>query len=283
MRILHTFALNPHHFYPDPLNLTPTPHYCNNKKNFQKAFSPLNHRDEHADRWGRLGNFHHAKKENDMGVLPSTKLAQIEWFEQRLAAWVANTAAIGLSPDQVSQLQGEIAAARGAYMSSQQARNDSKSATVTFYDATVTLVDDGRDLITTIKAFAEATGDNNVYALADVPPPSDPVPAGPPQTPEGVEGNINSDGAVELTWKGTLAFSTFFEVLRKIEGETTWTVINSVGTKEYLDETVPVGTTSVQYRVRAKRGAETSAANDPITIRIGVEQQTGSTGLNIAA
>lgn len=96
-------------------------------------------------------------------------------------------------------------------------------------------------------------------------------------------GIINSDGAVELKWKGTLAHSTFYEVLRKIEGETTWTVIDSVGAKGYLDETVPVGTLSVQYRVRAKRAEFTSAANDPITIRLGVELQTGGVGLNLAA
>ena len=218
-----------------------------------------------------------------MGVLPSTRLAQIEWFEQRLAAWIANAAAIGLTPAQTTQLQGEIAAARGQYMAAQQARNDSKSATVGYYAASDALVDDGRDLIATIKAFAEATGDANVYVLADVPPPADPQPAGPPDTPTNVSGIINSDGAVELKWKGTLAHSTFYEVLRKIEGETTWTVIDSVGAKSYLDETVPVGTLSVQYRVRAKRAEFTSAANDPITIRLGVELQTGGVGLNLAA
>lgn len=218
-----------------------------------------------------------------MSVLPNSRIQQIEWFEQRLAAWLANAAAIGLWPAQVTQLQGEIAAARASYMTSQQARNDSKSATVGFYSTSDALVDDGRDLITTIKAFAEATNDPNVYVLANVPPPAEPTPAGPPDTPTNVTGIINSDGAVELKWNGTLAHSTFFEVLRMIEGETTWTVLDSVGAKEFLDETVPVGTLSVQYRVRAKRAEFTSAANDPITIRLGVEPQTGNTGLSMAA
>lgn len=218
-----------------------------------------------------------------MGVLPDSRLAQIEWFEQRLAAWAADPAAIGLTGQQIMDLTPLVTAARAGYNAAQQARADSKSATVTFHSATESLVDTGRDLIRTIKAYAETTDDPNVYVLANVPPPSDPTPAGPPDTPTGVTGSINSDGAVVLRWEGTLAYSTFFEILRRLEGQTEWTVIDSVGAKRYLDEGVPVGTTSVQYRVRAKRGGLTSAANEPITIRLGVEPQSGQGGLSLAA
>ena len=231
----------------------------------------------------RAASSTHPDEGTAMNVLPESRLAQIEWFEQRLAAWVANAEAIGLTPAQVTQLQSEIAAARVSYNSAQQARADSKSATVTFYANSDIMSEDGRDLIKTIKAYAETTGDPNVYALANVPPPAEPTPAGPPDTPTNVTGVINSDGAVELKWNGTLASRTFFEVLRKIEGETTWTVIDSIGAKSFLDATVPFGTTSVQYRVRAKRGEFTSPANDPITIRLGVEPQTGQGGLSLAA
>ena len=210
----------------------------------------------------------HPDEGTALNVLPESRLAQIEWFEQRLAAWLGNTEAIGLTNAQVMQLQSEIAAARVSYNNSQQARADSKSATVTFYANTDVMSDDGRDLIKTIKAYAETTGDPNVYALANVPPPAEPTPAGPPDTPTNVTGVINSDGAVELKWNGTLASRTFFE---------------SIGAKSFLDATVPFGTTSVQYRVRAKRGEFTSPANDPITIRLGVEPQTGQGGLSIAA
>lgn len=57
--------------------------------------------------------------------------------------------------------------------------------------------------------------------------------------------------------------------------EASWTVLDSVGAKRYLDDTVPIGTTAAHYRVRAKRGNHTSAANEAITVRLGVEPQTG--------
>lgn len=215
-------------------------------------------------------------------VLPRTRLQKIEWFEQRLDGWLANPAAIGLTPAQVTQLAADVAAARQAYDQAQQTRNEAQSATVGFHAASAAMEGGGRDLITTIKAFAEASDDPGVYVQADVPPPSTPTPAGPPETPTHVTGTINSDGAVELSWKGSLAHRTFFEVLRKLEGEASWTVLDSVGAKHYLDETVPLGTTAAQYRVRAKRGNHTSPANDPITVRLGVEPQTGS-ALNLAA
>ncbi len=55
----------------------------------------------------------------------------------------------------------------------------------------------------------------------------------------------------------------------------------SVGDKKFLDNTLSSGCTGVAYRVRAKRGNETSAGSEPIIIRLGVEPE--NTALNIAA
>lgn len=74
-----------------------------------------------------------------------------------------------------------------------------------------------------------------------------------------------------LTWRGTLARRTFYEVLRRLEGETRWTLIASIGAKRYLDRAVPPGTTAASYRVRAKRGESASAGSPAITVGLGVE------------
>lgn len=103
----------------------------------------------------------------------------------------------------------------------------------------------------------------------------------PPEPPIDVAGFINGDGAVELRWKGTLAHATFYEILRKVDDETSWNLISSVGDKKFLDDTLSGGCTGVQYRVRAKRGNTTSASSDPIVFRLGVEPE--NTTLGIAA
>ncbi len=206
-----------------------------------------------------------------MAVLPGSRLARIEWFEQRLANWAANAAAIGLNSAQVIALQQRVTAARTGYNGAQQSRNGSKASTVTFHTSEDEMADLGRDLIKTIKAFAETSNDPNVYALAEVPPPAPPTPAGPPDAPTDLRGSINNDGAVELKWEGTLSHRTFYEVYRRAEGESAWSFIASMGAKSFLDDTLASGCSAVLYRVRAKRGDLVSESADPILIRLGVE------------
>ncbi|VAX36148.1 hypothetical protein MNBD_PLANCTO03-174 [hydrothermal vent metagenome] len=216
-----------------------------------------------------------------MAVLPEPLLQQIEFFEQRLGAWAADPAAIGLTGPQVADLASETIAARASYNLAQAARIASRDGTVDFHTDTGTMATTGRGLIKEIKAFAQSTEDDSVYSKASIPPPADPTPAGPPETPTDVSGFINGDGAVELTWKGTLAYSTFYEILRKLDDETSWNLISSVGDKKFLDDTLSAGCTAVQYRIRAKRGNDTSSGSEPIAIRLGVEPE--NTALNIAA
>ncbi|VAX40508.1 hypothetical protein MNBD_PLANCTO03-1213 [hydrothermal vent metagenome] len=188
-----------------------------------------------------------------MAVLPDSRLAQIEWFEQRLAAWMANTAAIGLTPAQVSQLQGEIAAARAGYMAAQQSRNESKSSTVNYYTVSDTLVDDGRDLISTIKAFAEATNNPDVYVLADVPPPAPPGITPPPGTPYEFRVALRQDGSFGLEWKcNNPAGNTVYEIMRSDAGGA-MSFVNTAGDKSYIDTTIPANTSPLVYQITAIR------------------------------
>ncbi|VAX37638.1 hypothetical protein MNBD_PLANCTO03-2134, partial [hydrothermal vent metagenome] len=216
-------------------------------------------------------------------VLPKTRIGRIEWFEQRLADWEADPGAIGLTEGQTTELAAMVTAARQKYLHAEQTRAAARSATVGYHEAEEALNHAGRDLIAMVKAFAEASDDPGVYVRANVPPPSTPTPVGDPEPPTGVVGEITSDGAVRLAWEGTLAHRTFYEVLRRLAGEETWTLIASVGAKAYLDMTVPMGTAGVSYRVRAKRGETASAASAPISLRLGVEPQTGGRGLSMVA
>ncbi len=218
-----------------------------------------------------------------MRVLPKTRIGRIEWFEQRLADWSDDPGAIGLTGAQTLELAALVAAARQGHTRAEQARADARSATVGYHDAEGALSHSGSDLVAAVKAFAETSGDAGVYVRANVPPPSTPAPAGDPEPPTAVVGEITSDGAVRLAWKGSLAHRTFYEVLRRLEGEETWTLIASVGAKGFVDMDVPVGTGGVSYRVRARRGTSGSAASAPITLRLGVEPQTGTSGLGLVA
>lgn len=227
-----------------------------------------------------------------MAVLPHSDIEMIEWFEQRLADWAADPEAIGLTGGQIITLTGQVAAGRSSYNTAQQARNTSRSATVVFHDDSGTLRNFGGDLIKTIKAFAETTDDQSVYADADVPPPAPPSPRGAPGMPTNITTALTNLGAIELAWKADNASAStgaFFVIQRKLDGETRWTNIGQTGAKSFSDATVPLGTTRATYIIIPWRGDLVGPASTQLSVQFGVEdppqtQSEGNTeGMGIAA
>ena len=206
-----------------------------------------------------------------MALVPASKTGAISFFQSRIAAWSADPAAIGLSAQDVADITSSTAAAQASLLAAEEAYNAARSATATNDADIMNMRTLGASLISTIRAFAKTSGDPSVYTKADIPAPKAPTPAGAPDAPTNVSGAINSRGAVELKWEGTLAFHTFFEVYRMFEGQSQWTLLVSVGAKAFEDDTIPPDTTSaVKYFVQAKRGELRSDPSDPITIRMGV-------------
>jgi len=225
-------------------------------------------------------------------VLPRADLAMIEWFEQRIADWAADPTGIGLTGDQIITLSSQVAAGRSSYNTAQQARNTSRSATVVFHDDSGTLRNFGGDLIKTIKAFAETTDDQNVYADADVPPPAPPSPRGAPGMPTNITTALTNLGEIELAWKAENASAStgaFFVIQRKLDSETQWNNIGQVGTKAFSDATVPLGTARATYIIIPRRGDLVGPASTPFSVQFGVEDPTqtqsegGAESMGIAA
>lgn len=215
--------------------------------------------------------------------LPTNRSNAIDWINERLAAWIANAEAIGLTTEQTTQLTTLAQAATSARTAAFQARNAAKDATVLYYGAADELAAYARDLVSTIKAYAETTGDMSVYSTASVSPKDPPSPVGSPVQPTNLRATILNSGGVRLEWDGSLASGTVFEVQRKLDSQTGAPVLIGVaGEKHFIDDAVPVGTSSVQYRVRAVRQEFRSDFADPILVSFGVEPSE-SQGLQIAA
>lgn len=197
-----------------------------------------------------------------MSVLSEKRSEVIQFFTQRLTAWQANAAQIGLDPAQVTELSGLTSTASSSYQTALTKRQESKDATLSFHEDTDALRDLGAALIATIKAFAEATGDAGVYALASIPEPADPTPSAPPAVPNNITLLMRAQGSVELTWDGSLAGGTFYEVQRSLDDGTSWSTIASIPARETLDETVPQGTARAYYRIRGVKGPAGAGSPD---------------------
>lgn len=213
-----------------------------------------------------------------MGIVPSSRLGKIEFYEAHIAPWTTNALEIGLAPASVTALGTATTAARSAYNAHLAALDASKAATQNFYDKVRDMHSDpgaGSDMIDTIKAFAQSSGNANVYVLAQIPPPAVPGTVPPPGTPFDFAVSLLQSGALEFKWKclnPVGSVGTIYEVQRKI-GTGGFAFIGGIGVKTFLDETLPVGSAPVTYKITAVRS---TARGNPaqFTVSFGVGGQT---------
>lgn len=205
-----------------------------------------------------------------MPVLPAGDIKRLEFVEAHIAVWTANATSIGLTTAQVTAMDNGAKATRGAFNAQQAAKNAAKSATLNFHTAVESLMDLVRVAIVNIKNKAESTHDPAVYALAQIPPPAEPAPVGAPEAPTNFVADPNADGTVTLRWKGSTANQTFFAVWRRVGNDGAWLNIGATAAKRFIDDSVPGGVASVQYRATAQRQNFTSDPSVEATVNFGV-------------
>lgn len=222
-------------------------------------------------------------------VLPNSREAMIQWFEQRLSAWAAAPTAIGLTAAQLTSLATMLGDASTDQDAAFAARIASKSATLNYYNSSDDLRSFGSDLIKTIKAFAETTNNPSVYALANVPPPAAPAPLGPPATPTDLRATLDTAGQITVRWEGSRVGGTSFTVERSLTGSTgPWSIVGVSEERSFLDVAVPRGVDAVSYRVIASRAGGSSTPSSAVSVLFGntssqANTASGNNGLSLAA
>jgi hypothetical protein len=206
-----------------------------------------------------------------MGVVPTNRVARIEFYEAHIAPWTAAAGDIGLTVGEIANITALTEAARASYLAAEEAREASKAATQTFYNAVSQLGKTGSGLIDTIRVYAEANNNPNVYSLAQIPPPSSGSPIPAPGIPFQPVVTLSQTGAIALNWKCTNpsgASGTIYEVRRQI-GSGSFVFVGATGTREFIDDTIPAGSSIVNYQVNGLR----STVRGPVAtfnVRFGV-------------
>jgi hypothetical protein len=123
-----------------------------------------------------------------------------------------------------------------------------------------------------MKSFIESVTPPNtaLWGQAGLEPDAGPGTAPDPTAPFMLSASLDSQGDV-VKWKTSQpagVSGVIYSVQRAIDGGG-FVLLDSVGGKTFTDETVPVGTQSVSYTVRAKRGTQMSAWSEALTIRFG--------------
>jgi hypothetical protein len=213
-----------------------------------------------------------------MRTIPEPDAGFLEFVESRLDEWLADPASIGLTTLQVVALSEQVEAARVAYQAAEAARAASKAATVTLRNAMDAARTTAGAMVRVVRAFADISGNPDVYATAQIAPPSPPSPpAAPskaPAQPTGLAAGLEPTGAITIRWRngrrggGQAPGATrgvVYAVSRRLPGERSFSIIGTVaasrgrGVTQFTDTAAPAealaGGQGIEYTVRGLRAA----------------------------
>lgn len=190
-----------------------------------------------------------------MSIVPNTNIGKLTFYEAHIPGWTTNAVQLGLTSGDCTALDSLVKASRTAFDNQQLALDAAKSASGIMRTAIAAMHALGATDIAKIKAFAESTGNPDVYFKANIPAPATPAPVGPPGTPTDFTVSLNQSGAVTLRWKCANppgAAGTIYQVRRKI-GSGAFVSFDGVGKRTFTDATIPAGSTGVMYEITATR------------------------------
>lgn len=220
-----------------------------------------------------------------MPVLPDKKLEQIIFAEQHAIIWGPIAASIGMTTVQVTAMANAASAARTNYDAALAARLASKGATLQADNDIRSMNTLVAEAVKRIRLFAETTNDPNVFANAQIAPPSPPTPALPPTQPIDMRAIINSMGTLSVEWKAAPASTGFddsttgviYIIRRKLGSESAFSIVGTAqptragkrGYSSFTDDTLPGNPGTVQYVVQAQKANKLSLASNIFSISLG--------------
>lgn len=200
--------------------------------------------------------------------IPQSRNDIISFYAQHAPIWSTAPVDIGLTIPTAAAVKAAADEAVAALNAAEAARNASKVATDTLNAKAASLRLIGGAAMATIRAFAETTGNEEIYQKAQISPPAPPKPVGPPVSPTEFSADPNADGTITLKWKGTVSGNQWFVIERSIDMGA-WTFIKSIREKRWLDTAVPMNVSNITYRVFGLRGSELSVSPPTAAVNFG--------------
>ena len=197
-----------------------------------------------------------------MPLVPDTIDGKIGFFQSKNTPWAANATAIGTSAASVSSLATKVTTAQAKLAAAIAARAAAKSATADLHNAVRDMATAGADIIKQIRAKAATDGDN-VYFLAQIPPPATPSPVPAPGTPTDFAATLNPDGSLSLKWKcpnPARSTGTIYQISRRSGATGAFVAVGGSGARTFIDAGVPAGVASVTYQIVAVRSTAIGVA-----------------------
>lgn len=209
-----------------------------------------------------------------MAVYPlSPREDFINWCRDHVKVFNANAASIGLTPTQATGFSEAYDAAQAAVVAQAEAKQAAEAATETANAQVALLKKTASNTVKLIKTFAATTGNDSVYATAQIPAPDAPSPIPAPGQPTDITVGIQpGSGAITLKWKCENppgASGTAYVIRRKIAGQSAFEFVGVTGKKSFTDTTFVAGPDSVNYTIQAQRSDKSGLVSQLLTINFG--------------
>lgn len=197
----------------------------------------------------------------------------IDWAGSHQDLWEINHAELNLTAGEASAFKALVTSLKAAYNEAQAKREASKLATQSLHNSAAAVRALASAYVSTIRGFAEATGNPNVYVLGGVTPEQPASTLPPPNGPDSLTATLDNTGALILKWKATQpkgVVNVQYRVYRKLAGEAAFTMVGTAGAKKtFTDSTIPFGTDSLTYQIEPWRGDVMGAASGQFTFQFG--------------
>ncbi|MBY0311124.1 MAG: hypothetical protein K2W85_03555 [Phycisphaerales bacterium] len=242
-----------------------------------------------------------------MPVLPHRVQDLLAFAESHADIWAERAAEIGLSSAQAQRVIDLTGAARAARERAGMAANAARAAALEQRIAIDALQAALSESIKGIRLFGESTGDDAVFAAAEIPLPAQRSPAPPPPQPTDLSARLvpgdagGGGGAVAILFKAidrSNAGSITYLVRRKLPSEREFSIVGTVGSqrgrstlgsslgsaslprgvKAFIDDALPAGAdlSGVQYTIQGERGAALGPMSQIYTLVIGSINECGT-------
>ncbi len=209
-----------------------------------------------------------------MRVIPKTAAKKISFIKSHIEAWTEHAEELGLTEDELAQINSRLAAAQEAFKAQRMAQQAARSATLRFHETTAALAKVAAAAVLKIRATARGTDDDLIYAMASLPVPKKGSPIGAPGKPVAFNVELRELGQLVLKWtckNPRNSEGTMYEIRRSIDGGE-FTFLDVVGKKRFTDSTLPAGAKTAMYRVTAFRSTRRGAPGEH-EVRLGVSRQ----------
>lgn len=217
--------------------------------------------------------------------LPDGRLERLEWLEARIGRWKKNCTELGLSLEQLEEIEPDMAIAREAFHRMSQGDPSKKLQTYEFYEATAAAHHKALEFAEIIEATAKKMGDPvPIYRAAGFTTSVAIANNADARRLSIDEANVNKDGSVVLKLSGFCRVGTIWEVERCLDNEKTFRYVGGVNTHDmtFKDSNLPEDGLSAQYRVQSKRKGQMGAVSNSFVVTLREEAPPLEAGRMVA-